>query len=230
MPNVLTYARRVAVDLLFPPRCALCGVDGSLLCGACANALPAASGVRCDICWTSLEPVGDRCQHCASTPPSFEMLRSPYVMADEARRLVLELKYEGLTSLAEPMGNLMADATLEPVDIVVPVPLHPSRQRSRGYNQAALLAREIANRTGTPCDEHAARRIRATMPLAKTMHRDERRAIVEGAFEGCRERVEGRAILLVDDVATTGATLDVCSAALLVAGAVSVRCLTWART
>jgi ComF family protein len=151
-------------------------------------------------------------------------------MEEGARRLAHELKYEGLTALAEPMGLLMASTiAADDADLVVPVPLHRSRERARGYNQASELAGHFAESCGLAFDPRALRRIRATAPLAKTMHREERRAIVAGAFSGESARVEGRRILLVDDVVTTGATLDVCSEALLAAGATSVRCATWAR-
>jgi len=142
---------------------------------------------------------------------------------------VHQLKYEGLSALGEPMGALMAERLEVACDLVVPVPLHRGRMRARGYNQAALLGRQIARSAGLRFDAEAARRTRATKPLAKTMHRDERRAIVAGAFAARPERVEGRRVLLVDDVATTGATLDACASALLDAGAADVRCVTFAR-
>jgi ComF family protein len=107
--------------------------------------------------------------------------------------------------------------------------LHPGRERARGYNQAAELAKQLAANAGVALDARAVRRARNTEPLAKTMHRAERQAIVEGAFAARRERVEGRRVLLVDDVVTTGATLNACARALLDAGAAGVRCVTWAR-
>lgn len=228
MPSVLARATKLAADLLFPPRCALCGRDGMLLCDACVADLPHAGGARCDRCWMpSSVPT---CRHCSDAPPAFASLRSAFVMDAGARRLVHELKYEGLTSLAEPMAGVLCERLqLPPADLVVPVPLHASRERSRGYNQAALLARNIARAAGLPIDVRAARRVRKTTPLVKTMHRDERLAIMGGAFAARPEAVAGRAILLVDDVVTTGATLDSCARALLDAGAASVRCVTWAR-
>ncbi len=98
-------------------------------------------------------------------------------MEEGARRLAHELKYEGLTSLAGPMAALMAGPAL-PADIVMPVPLHRRRERSRGFNQATELAKHLARTKGLPLDAGALLRVRDTAPLAKTMHREERQAIV----------------------------------------------------
>jgi ComF family protein len=112
---------------------------------------------------------------------------------------------------------------------VTAVPLHPKRQRSRGYNQSAELARRLAATAGVLFDGRIARRVRDTAPLAKSMNRQQRREIVDGAFSADPKRAEGRRLLVIDDVCTTGATLDACSRALLDAGAASVACLVWAR-
>jgi ComF family protein len=229
MVKIVEGLTRVAADLLFPPQCALCGAGGTLLCDGCSGALPLADGDRCDVCWMPVRR-NALCAHCLADPPGFATLRAAFVMEEGARRLAHELKYEGMTSLAEPMARLMAapfgDAGS---DLIVPVPLYPSRERSRGYNQAAELARHLAPLAGVVFDPRAVRRVRNTEPLAKTMHREERRAIVAGAFAARHERVDRRCVLLVDDVVTTGATLDACAGALLDAGAAEVRCVTWAR-
>ncbi len=230
MVHLLERTSRAALDLLFPPRCALCGVLGRLLCDPCAGTLPVADGKRCQRCWTPVAR-GLVCTHCFTEDEiAFATIRALFVMEEGARALVHALKYEGMSALAAPMAELMA-AELEATaaDLVVPVPLHSSRQRSRGYNQAALLGSQLAAAASLPFDARGARRTRATKPLALTMHRDERRAIVAGAFAAAPERVESRSILLVDDVATTGATLDACARALLDAGAQRVHCLTFAR-
>jgi ComF family protein len=230
MPELLSRATRLAVDLLFPPRCALCGRDGTLLCEPCIAALPRAAGTRCERCWMPIRSAGV-CRHCAEAPPSFVSLRAAFVMDGGSRRLAHELKYEGMTSLAAPMGSLMVESLGATIDseVVVPVPLHSSRERTRGYNQAALLARQVARLAGMSLLDRAVRRTRSTTPLTKTMHREERLAIMRDAFSARRDDLAGRAILLVDDVVTTGATLDACSEALMAAGAARVDCLTWAR-
>lgn len=147
-----------------------------------------------------------------------------------ARRLTHELKYEGLTSLAEPMASLMTEAAdIAGIDLIVPVPLHRGRQRRRGYNQAHELARHLSAALNLSADERCVRRVRDTAPLVKAMNREERRRTVAAAFAAEPSRVEGRSILLIDDVVTTGATLDACARALRDAGASDVRCLTWSR-
>lgn len=229
MAKLIEDLSRIAADLLFPAQCALCDAGGLPLCAACVDALPCAGGERCDRCWT---PVSGEtlCSHCQAVPPAFSSIRAAFVMDAGARRLVHELKYEGLTSLAAPMAALMAPL-LPPQQsqILIPVPLHGSRERARGYNQSAELARHLSRIAGVACDPRALRRTRNTEPLAKTMHRDERRAIVAGAFAARRERVGGRRVVLVDDVVTTGATLDACARVLLDAGAADVCGITWAR-
>src|SRR5438093_4516637 len=180
MTSLLDRASRLALNVLFPLRCALCGAHGTLLCDACVLDLPVTVGARCDRCWMPL-PHGPNCAHCEDFPPAFVSIRSACVMEGGARRLAHELKYEGLTSLAEPMAAFMLQQLQLPgLDLVVPVPLHRSRQRSRGYNQAAMLAKHVAVGLGHASDDTAVRRTRSTAPLAKTMHRDERRSIVAG--------------------------------------------------
>jgi ComF family protein len=229
MTSMIGRASRLALDLLFPPQCALCGCGGALLCDACAAALPEADGARCERCWMPVSG-GPVCRHCVDAPPAFESVRAAFVMEEGARRLAHELKYEGLTALAEPMAALMVSCSSPPgADLVVPVPLHRRRERSRGYNQSAALAKHLAAAYGLAYDDRGAKRVRDTAPLAKTMHRDERRAIVAGAFVAASARVEGRHVVLVDDVVTTGATLDACASAILEAGAAAVNCRAWAR-
>lgn len=228
MPPLLTRAARVTLDLLFPPRCALCGAGGTFLCAWCEAALPQAAGVRCEVCFEAIAR-GTRCRHCIGAPPAFTTLRAPCAMARGARTLTHALKYDGQTALAPSMAALilpLADGLA--VDAVVPVPLHRGRQRSRGYNQSEELARPIAESLGVPLAPAFLKRPRPTQPLVKAMSREERRAIVAGAFTAER-RAAGLRVLLVDDVATTGATLDACAKALREAGAGEVHCLTWAR-
>jgi ComF family protein len=172
----------------------------------------------------------DLCAHCSERPPAFSRASAAFVMDGGARRLAHLLKYDGITSLAPVMARLMfSRAPVVDADIVAAVSLHRGRERSRGYNQAALIAAEYARLASAPFAKRAARRVRATVPLVKTMHREERLAAMHGAFAAHAEAVHGKRVLLIDDVMTTGATLDACSTAMLNAGASDVRCLAWAR-
>jgi len=146
------------------------------------------------------------------------------------RRLIHLLKYDRMRPLAVPLGRLMAAGLPpnEPVDAVVPVPLHWRRRWRRGFNQSELLARQVAERYGVKVSS-ALRRGRATASQAG-LTSSRRRANVAGAFfVKRRQEVEGRRILLVDDVMTTGATAGACGAALKRAGASRVTVLTLAR-
>ena len=231
-PTVLSTLGRVALDLLFPPRCALCGRHGVALCEECVDALPRADPPRCPCCWS---PQRSRwvCRPCAEQPLALEGLRSPYVFREGTRELIHALKYSHYSALASPMGELMArylrSAAL-PVEVLVPVPLHPRRQRVRGYNQSTLLAREVSRRLGLPLASEALVRSRDTPPQAKAVEAGARRHNVAGAFDCPPGIAAGRSVLLVDDVTTTGATLDACARALLAEGGASgVWALTFAR-
>ncbi|MBE3111648.1 MAG: ComF family protein [Acidobacteria bacterium] len=141
------------------------------------------------------------------------------------------LKYQYQAVLAEPMSELLCRFLLDnplPADVMVPVPLFPRRERVRGYNQSALLARALARKMGLPTEEQTLVRARNTASQARTGNVDERKVNVRDAFE-CRGRqLAGKRVLLVDDVSTTGATLDSCARALLSGGAASVWAFTFA--
>jgi len=152
-------------------------------------------------------------------------------MEDAAREMVHRLKYDNLRALAPLIGSLMIDqlgvAELD-ADVVVPVPLHPARERQRGYNQALLLAREVARHLGLPLDTKGLRRWKDTPAQVGLEGMETRRANVAGVFRA-RTSFSGLRVLLVDDVCTTGATLEACALALRKAEAIQVRGLVFAR-
>jgi ComF family protein len=144
---------------------------------------------------------------------------------------VLSLKFNGVSALAPRMGSQMAAALREwspPDDVIVPVPLGWLRRRTRGYNQSELLASEIARSSGLPLERQALRRTRRTAPQARQPDAASRRENVRGAFGPGSRPVSGN-VLLVDDVSTTGATLDACAQALISSGAPNIYALTFAR-
>jgi ComF family protein len=230
MPNAIARLGRVAIDLVFPPRCAACGAGGAFLCAACQARLVPAAPPRCPRCWRP--GLAGLCAGCQTAPPPFDGLRAVFVYRDVARELVHALKFQGMSALAQPMAQHLAAAARAwspPIDAIVPVPLSGLRERTRGYNQALLLARELARELGLPAQPRALRRRRHTPPQARAAGAEERRRNVMGAFEARPSAVRGRALLLIDDVTTTGATLVACAAAAREAGARSVWALAFAR-
>ena len=193
--------------------------------------MPRALPPRCPLCWQP-QRRGEMCSRCVQARPVFAGARTLYLYEGPVREAVRALKYNHLSALARPMGGMMA-AYLEtealPVDVVAPVPLFGRRERLRGYNQSALLGREAARLAGLPLAERGLARRRDTPPQARSADAEERRRNVAGAFAAERRWVEGQRVLLIDDVMTTGATLDACAQALRQAGAVSVWALTFAR-
>lgn len=217
-----------AVDAVFPPRCVSCRAFGRFVCGDCSAQIVRAEHPRCDVCW---QPSGDRrCRHCRREQPAFTAVRSVYAHGGPTRDLIHALKYSGLSAVAPLMGEEMAGLLLQwapGVSAIVPVPMAGSRERRRGYNQSELLAREIGRCTGIPVAGRALVR-RPGPSQVEQLDEAARRANVRDAFAAGREPVGDR-LLLVDDVMTTGATLDACARVLRSAGADRVYGLTFAR-
>ena len=233
MAGLTARARRLgrgALDLLFPPACVSCGAGGEFLCARCAGRLVPAAWPRCRRCWRPLQDAGV-CSPCRAVPPPYDSLRAVFVYDHAARVLVHALKYRGMTALAGPMASLMARAIrgsdIEP-GVIVPVPLATMRRRTRGYNQAGVLAAALGKELGVPVAGRALRRTRETAPQARTRDADQRLRNVAGAFEAAPE-ISGRRVLLLDDVTTTGATLSACAQALGKADSASVWALAFAR-
>lgn len=218
---------RVALDLVYPPRCVLCSLSGAFLCVSCLEALPRADGWRCARCWLPLQP-NRECRRCQEWPYALTGLRSAFRYEDRVRRIIKDLKFQGLACLVEPLTAPLADVSNFEADVVTAVPMHSMRQRVRGYNQAQLLARSLSQTQGLAYLD-ALRRSGKQQPQVE-LRADERRRNMQGAFTVVNPREIARAsVLVVDDVATTGATLDACARALLAAGAREVHGLTLAR-
>jgi ComF family protein len=164
-------------------------------------------------------------------PLTIDGIRSIFIFQGTVRQAILQLKYKHLKALAAPLSQLLAEYLgSHPLkgEVLIPVPLYPKRLRERGYNQASLLAKELGKLVGLPVEDDTLIRVKDSVPQARTKSAIERRRNVRDAF-ACHQPLEGRQILLIDDVCTTGATLDACAIALKAAGAGSVWGLTVAR-
>jgi len=173
---------------------------------------------------------GDLCRSCRRSPLQIDGIRAVSLHQGALRRAIHGLKYRRQRALVLPLAGLLRqylEAHPLPADILVPVPLHPSRLRERGFNQAALLARAIAT-PELPVVEGCLQRIRPTK-TQMTLGHEERKRNVAGAFVCLDNSVRGRRVLLIDDVCTTGATLEACAIALREAGAIGVWGLTLTR-
>ncbi len=221
------------LDLLFPPRCVGCKSSGRILCPACIAKIQPLKSPLCAHCGMPTTP-GLSCQRCSYHHLRLSGLHSVSAYQEPLRSFIHAFKYEGKTRLAAPLGALLAHkyrASGLHVDMIIPVPLHSERLRQRGYNQAQLLAVACATELGIP--QSAALLVRGR-PTAAQVHLSpaDRQQNVAGAFllaPAYARVLRGRKILLIDDVCTTGATLEACAAPLFAAGASGVWGLVLAR-
>lgn len=229
LPQVVRL-KGMALDLLFPQWCIGCGREGDFLCDSCRQSLPRIMPPLCPRCGRP-QPSGILCSSCITWQAEIDGIRSPFRLDGLMRQAVHQLKYKNLRALAAPLAHLLRDYIIAnplPGEVLVPVPLHKKRLRERGYNQSSLLARELSRLISLPVADDCLIRQRHALPQARTSNIDERKRNVAGAFV-CDHRLHDRQILLVDDVSTSGATLDACAAALKAAGAASVWGLVLAR-
>jgi len=230
--------RRI-VAFALPARCPGCGVivpDDHSFCLTCWQALDFLGGPACSICGEPLALAfhdDARCGACLAGPPAFDRVRAAVAYGPIARALALKLKYGRRPGIATTMARHMhrASAGMLRGALVAPVPLHRRRLWSRGYNQAALIARALARLGEGELMLDLIARKRAT-PMLRGLGRSARGRAVAGAFAvdpRMRARLKGRRIVLIDDVYTTGATARACARALKRAGAGDVAILCWAR-
>ena len=237
LASILKGAVRPALDYALPPRCPGCGI------------IVEADDAFCLTCWSGMRFLGEPCcarcgvpfEHerggeaacgaCLADPPPFDSARAVLAYGDIARKVALKLKYGRRVGLARLVARHMARRlpTLDAPPLIVPVPLHRWRLWWRGFNQSALIAEHLGKACGLPVDKHALLRVRATQPL-RSMQARQRAKAVAGAFALAKgHELKGRAVLLIDDVHTSGATAAACARALKRGGASSVHLLCWAR-
>lgn len=227
----LAKLKGAALDILFPPYCVGCGKEGAFICLACRRALPRITPPVCPKCGRP-QPSGILCPDCVDWQAAIDGIRSPFRFEGAMREAIHQLKYQNLRALAAPLAEMLQEylnASPLDVDVLAPVPLHRKRLRERGYNQASLLAQELGKLIDIAVKDDVLVRQRHTLPQARTANAAERKLNIADSFT-CRDnRLKGRKVLLLDDVATSGATLDACAAVLKANGAASVWGLVMAR-
>ena len=219
-----------SLDLVFPPSCGGCGKQGVRWCDACQQKLSLVPQPVCEVCGQPQRSVGI-CKACTSTRPAFYALRSCVVYNEPARPALIKLKYHRELGLGEALSWNVAHYLDElgwQADSILPIPLSEQRFAERGYNQVDLIAHPLARLVGWKYVPGALHRTRHTSSQVG-LGAGERRKNVLGAFQAESRLVAGKTMLLIDDVATTGATIDSASRALVDAGASKVYALTFAR-
>lgn len=228
------------VDFALPPACASCREPVGGGTGLCADCWSKLSFIEPPYCAKLGIPFvydpgpGLLSMEAIANPPAYERARAAVRYDDVARDLVHAFKYGDQLHLAPVLGKWMARAgreLLNDADIIIPVPLHWRRRWSRRLNQSSALAREISALSGVPAQHHTLKRVRATAQQVG-LSKSERASNVQGAFRVGPEdkpKIAGKRVVLIDDVLTSGATLDTCARVLLRAGATRVDALVFAR-
>lgn len=224
---------RLLLNFALPPRCA-----------GCAEVIDEV-GAFCPDCWAKMEWLGnggcqrcglplagteiETCGRCLADPPKLDRIRAAVAYDDLPRSIALKLKYGRKVALARTMARYMANLQESSIGdcVIVPVPLHRWRLWGRGFNQAALVARELSKAWGLPAKPGLLRRTKRTRPL-KGLNHVQRKKAVAGAFDATAP-MNGVTVILIDDVFTSGSTAEACARALRKAGAGRIELICWAR-
>jgi ComF family protein len=240
---------RDLIDLIYPPRCLICQAfletkkagetDRELhLCEGCSSSFIQITSPLCPVCGRPFAAGTESdhvCEDCLRKRPFFEKTRAPYLYEGSLLNAIHEFKYAEKTYLATPLGLILSSFAKTWLHdhrnlLVMPVPLHPKRLRERGFNQSLLLAEKVAMALDAGLDFSSLKRIKYTQPQTG-LGSEERKKNVRKAFGVSNPHaVKGRDVVLVDDVATTGSTLNECARSLRRAGCRRVFCLVLART
>jgi ComF family protein len=220
----VTRLKTIALDLLFPSWCINCGKEGSYICSSCRRLLSRIVPPVCPQCGRP-QSQGMLCSGCEDEQPEIDGIRAPFVFSGVIRQAIHKLKYQNIRSLAGLLAEFLHDFMQEspvPGEVLVPVPLHNKRLRERGYNQSGLLAKELSKLSGLPLEDNCLVRRHHAPPQARSANIDERRLNITGAFVCRDDRLQDKSVVLIDDVSTSGITLDACASVLKSSGAASV--------
>lgn len=220
------------LDVFFPPVCGGCGRRGNTWCDECQQSLNLLQFPVCDTCGSGITHPSANCQYCSLLNPLYRSARSYAYYESRLRNAIHRLKYHRDLSMGVIFSAMLLSLLPQlqwSFDLVIPVPLSKSRFRQRGYNQAALIAYPFALGCGKGYSSKALWRLKDT-PSQVNLSHAERVANVVGAFSAEKKLIQDKNILIIDDVYTTGATLNACTHALRHAGGENVYCMTVART
>lgn len=229
LPQLTTF-KRVALDFLFPPYCINCGKEGNYICGHCSRDLPYIYPPVCPICGRPLTPE-NQCPGCPGKQTDIEGIRAPFLFNGIVRKAIHELKYHNLRALAPLLAEFLHEylkINALPCNVLVPVPIHKKRLRERGYNQSSLITHELSRLCRLPVSDNSLVRRSYISSQARTTSAVARLENVTGAFTCKDKRLAGKQVILIDDVSTSGATMNACAEALKTGGAATVWGLTLA--
>ena len=232
-PNLLYLIERwfwKGVDWIFPPSCAGCGKVGFRLCPTCLTTIDRIIPPYCEICGRDLLS-GRECANCEKAPLRITAIRSWAVYNETVRRALHQLKYSRNVALGETFSHFLSGLLVETgwkIDVITPIPLGRARQKERGYNQAALLARPVARKLRICYQPKIVFRKRETLSQVDLSYA-ERKSNVAGAFGADGVLASGKTVLIIDDITTSGSTINSCAEALLLGGSKRVYGMTVAR-
>jgi len=221
------------LDFVYPPHCVICNTPGTYFCDACQSTSVLITSPFCPRCGYPLPDTNQPCHECRQHPlNALESIRSTaFFESGSLREVIHQFKYNNLYVLGKSLASMLATCyTINQMkaDIIVPVPLHKSRLKDRGYNQSVILAKELARLLHLPVEDKTLIRFRKTQSQMSLNAKD-RQKNVTNAFSCRTDLLTAKSVLLIDDVCTTGATLDACASALKAKGAITVNALTVAR-
>ncbi len=231
--NSMKSAFDMALDFLFPRQCVNCRKEGSLLCPYCKSLCLRFTTEACLEGHSGSSDVTEsqRCERCSFSIPNVDDILIAFIMEGTISKVVHSLKYRDTRSIAPLLSDLLVEmpgVSRLAADRVIPMASHKQRERARGYNQAELLARGVAQRLGLPLDLKTLKKVKNTASQITMRSREERMLSVRDAFHAS-ESAKGLRFILVDDVITTGATISAAAEQLKGAGALSVAVLGLAR-